>query len=355
MREKLRRYGKRVMVFICTLVIFAGSIFSFSFESKADDIPTFVFNASEPAKSANQGYLVLVVKKVSTGVLYPYVFGWNTYAVNEEGALGASYMYLTLSNSSVEFAPAGNAGSNPSAYYNLYRFGSDGTFFWRANSSSQRYVEDFTSSFQIVGWKYYGNVGYINNLNGGMLFNVYFEPTQEGALLSDILYTLAQSHNVSVDIYNRINSIMYSVDNISGRVTSIVGYLQTVESQLGMIKDSIRSLYGKVDELYGEQKDTNTWLEKIWNSIQEFLTGEPADDAVPDNSENEDMLGSMQESEEVLLPDTSEAEKSLDVQFNSGFGVLTWLVESFAQMDAGVFSMFLTMLTFGVMALLLGR
>ena len=337
MREKLRRYGKQVMVYICTFVIVAGSVFSFSFESKAGNVYYSAIN--EPAKSDTQGYLLLEMRNNSTGVYSFDIWFWDVVAYDKNTNSNVSsedvsaYMDISIGSNYVDFIPS-------AVPYGVYfdcsisvSYGTTCYQWWHSEyettSQSFRYS---ANGYTVTGYSYYGNV---NNFSTSISSN-----NAPNVVWAD-----------DKTIVEKISEVKTSIISLNSNITA---QANNIISKLGYSNECLDELKVLYEHLIEEQKESNTWLEKIWNSIQEFLGKEPAEDAAPPVDED-NMLGSMEETEDALFPDTSEAEQSLNVQLNSGFSVLTWLVESFAKMDAGVFSMFLTMLTFGVMALLLGR
>lgn len=330
MREKLRRYGKQVMVYICTFVIVAGSVFSFSFESKAS---SFSVNYSEPAVSDNQGYLLIELQD-SSGNRMINTFFWTINQQSSSGSMNSG-VSLVIRPNSVAFN-VGESGDYSIGEWLLGAYWNSGSF---SVVNTRQYTEHFTHTYSysgqtIVGFSWKGNVvGLTNYVSNNQTPTMTFSQQEASVKLQSIIGSLS--------------TMIMDNDSIIARLTSIMNNTDTLEQKL-------QSLIDLQNQVLSEHKESNTWLEKIWNSIQEFLGKEPEEDAAPPVDED-NMLGSMEETEDALFPDTSEAEQSLNVQLNSGFSVLTWLVESFAKMDAGVFSMFLTMLTFGVMALLLGR
>ena len=352
MRKILRRYGKQVMVFVCTLVIFAGSVFSFSFTSDAADSGyEFYKNYAEPSTSDTQGYFTLFWK--NSGGYNVSTFFWNCYA-ETDGATSPVYAYITLTSSTITFT-IGGSSSTDSASYSLYHINEADKYLTVRTQSTSSYSTDWSTwGITLLGWHAKGNVGSVTSSFTNCDFEVYYSTDGSAQLLMDIISLLTSSNSIDSSILTAVTGILNSVDGVESQLSSVISYLSSVSGKLTSIQSELENIYDKADELLAEEQKQTSWLEKIWNSIQEFLTKEPAEDAAPSVDEEDD-LGSIEESEEILLPDTSDAEASLQVELNSGFGVLSWLVESFAKLDAGVFAMYLSMLTFGVIALLLGR
>ena len=350
MKERVRRYIQHVMVFVFTFVFLAGSIFSFSFETKASSLE-FEVSYAEPATSDAQGYISVLFQNNEDGRFMVWTYFW--YCVAEKnGVSSPCYAVIDLEPSKLTFS-VGGVGSATSAYYNLNLIDGVGQYGSIKVSATSSYTRSF-DGWTIYGYKYAGNVGELNRSCARNDFTLLYSADASAVLLQDIFNVLNESASLDADLYNVVYDIYNSVDSVEGKLDSVVTYLKSVDSKLSSISTQLSSIYSRAGEILAEEKAQTTWLEKIWNSIQEFLTGEPSDDASPPVDED-NVLGSIEESEEVLLPDTSDAEASLDFEFNSGFGLLTWLVERFAQFDPGVFSMYLSMLTFGVIALLLGR
>lgn len=284
--KRLIRYRKKIVSLMCAVLICSIGIFSTSFNVCASDVPTYYIPVSEPAKSENQGYMVVLWKDLSTGVMYPYVYFWNTIGTFNTGYEAHTYAYITLGYNSIDFAVGGSSGV--ASYYSLAQVDGGGYYTWLKHSSTDHWIAQY-NGWEIVGVQYAGNVGYINKSNYPVSFICYFDENGASVLLNDILYTLAHTHNVDVDILNKINSIFSSVDGLENQLSSIINYLKSIDSELDSIKSELQEIYDKADEILNEEKEQTTWLGKIWQSIQEFITPKNDDKQKTDdfNSESE--------------------------------------------------------------------
>lgn len=262
---------KKIMLGLLLSVLVFGQL---TISSRASQYYEFYVNTAEPATSSTQGYVVLILRNVHTGELVPTTFFWNTMIVlSSTGEESPSYLDVSLSNSgqtgTIEVGPAGHLVNSASALYTLYEVQTNGTFQLQKHSSSERFR--FTwQGYNIVNYKTAGN-GYIHGLNADQnyLCNVYFNSDNVSMLLMELQVTLSRSQGISQDILNRVNSIVNSVDEVEGKLNSVIDYLRSVDSELDSIKSELQLIYQKADAILLEQKATNTWLEKIFNFLEE--------------------------------------------------------------------------------------
>lgn len=347
--KKLSRYGKQIMCFICTLVVIAGSVCSFSFESKASG-DVFYLDYAEPATSEAQGYLVVAIQNNSTSEIDILTFFWNCYAIND-GLESPAEMLLTITKTTVNFNVTQYDATG--VWYTVGAITTAGNYRIYAHSNSSDYTYNFgTEGYTIVGWKLKGN-GSVSGFWNSYDFSVFFSDDGESILLQEVIELLTRGNSIDSSILSTVQSILSSVDGVENQLSSIISYLSSADSKLTDIQTELQDIYDKVDELVREQQKSNSWLENIYDKICESLGLSPEEST--EEVEGSDDIGQIQEDEDNLLEDTTEAESSLDITLGSGFDVLVSVFDRFISLDANIKAMFITVMTFGVMALILGR
>lgn len=285
MNKKMSRY-KGLILSCVSMMMIVVCVCSFSFESKANDMYIFHKQYAEPSYSDSSGYITLLWRHGKGGPLYTSTFFWNTYGVNKDGSSAPVYAYINLTSTTFEFTVSG-ANTTDTAIYNLFYVNS--SYHHVKSSNTSRYTWNMyeTDNIILLGWQAKGNIGVVNSSFTNQGFVCYYNNDSSAYYLKDIIDTLLLSHNVNVNIYNAVCSILNSVDGVENQLSSVVSYLKSVDSNLTDIKTELQDIYDKVDDLLEEQKKSNTWLEKIWISIQEFFTPDEKDKEESDKLESE--------------------------------------------------------------------
>lgn len=348
MQVKLSRYKKVILSFLCVLTV-AVSVCSFSFKSSAAVIDEYYLDYAEPACGSTQGYISLAVRKDSTGVIDIHTFFWSSHAYDNGQEIPCD-MFCDMDIGAIRFRPYVDTDYADDALILLTHIDQNGVYIPYSPRDISTGAPSWSwqnNGYTLLGFKYGGNVLADFEIPQSYKFALYFSDDGSAQQLMYIYSLISSSQYLEQEQLNKLTSIINSNNSIDDKLGYIKEFARTIHNNLIDVKNELA-------ELIEEEKKQTSWLEKIWESLQEFVGRKPDEEATAP-ADPEDNLGNMQESEEILLPDTSDAEESLDVELNSGFGVLTWLVDSFAKLDPGIFSTFLTMLTFGVIALILGR
>lgn len=345
----MSRYVKQVMVFICTLVIVAGSICSFSFESNAaGDI--YYLDYAEPATSEAQGYVAVAIQNDSTSEISIFTFFWNSYAV-DGGLESPAEMLLTFTKTTVNFNVQQYGATG--VWYTVGAVTTVGNYRIYAHSSSSDYTYNFgAEGFTIVGWKLKGN-GSASGFWNSYDFSVFFSDDGEAILLQEIINLLISSNSIDRSILSTVTSILNSVDGVESQLSSVVSYLSSVSSKLTTIQTQLNSLITRADELLAAQQESNSWLEKIYNKIVEALgmEGEESTEPLPDED-----ISSTLEAEDSLTQDTTEAEGNLSFSIDSNSNSVVWnIIERVLNANSKVFGAFIGIMTLGIVTLLLNR
>lgn len=286
MNKKMSRY-KGLILSCVSMMMIVVCVCSFSFESKAAD---YNVNISRPQATTNSGYIELLLKKKSDSSYLVNVMFWNCFGVD-----GNKSVDVNISSEKCQLVVY-------EGYITVFTITSDGrdnpALAASGNSSNYTYDGDWFG-YSIVGYRVYGNVGACTTSIGGYGDDWkvgYNDNAIEVYKLTQIYSELVQANVNDVTMINKLNQIYNSVD--------------TVES--------------KLQQLIDLQEESNTWLEKIWNSIQEFLTPDEEDVEESDKLESEtndktDKLDDLNEQNKTDKVDVDSATNSVEenVDFDS--------------------------------------
>jgi len=100
-------------------------------------------------------------------------------------------------------------------------------------------------------------------------FSVYFNDSASAVLLQEIINLLLSSNDINSDVLSTVLKIYNSVDGVEQSLVSIQTYLQSCDIRLSNIYWQLDSLLKKVDTLIAEEEESNSWLEKIFNWLQD--------------------------------------------------------------------------------------
>lgn len=214
-------------VMLCSCVMLVSS-----FESKAAN---YTISMSRPEATTNSGYVELLVRDRNSGVIFVSVYFWNCWGVD--------------GNKTVDVHVSANECSlvTYSGYLTVFNISSDGRDNPAVVSSGTNSSYTFNSlgfNQEIFGYRVYGNVGVCDSSIGGYIADwtvLYSDEATEVYELTQIYSQLVQSNANDSTMINKINQIYNSVD--------------TVES--------------KLQQLIELQNTTNTWLEKIFDWLNE--------------------------------------------------------------------------------------
>lgn len=264
----------------CSVIIFAFIMFIsvglFSFESKAANAGAFFLDYAEPAVNENAGYLSLLLwNEYSNGYMINTYF-WNL-TPSSGGVEASAYMIIEMAPHEVRFNVGGDKSNGVTAYMHLGLFGADGRQNEMLATSTDVFEQPFPEFMSIKGYIYKGNIGNVKGLTSDYpptecnadYFDIHFEDSPSAKLISDILYQVTCISGDTNDIMSNLFSIMNSVDGVENQLSSMISYLQTIDGDLKEISTQLQAIYNKADEILNEQKIANSWLEKIFDYLNE--------------------------------------------------------------------------------------
>lgn len=309
MQKKYRRLLSCFVILLCVLV----SSFSMGFDSKASGLE-FYLDYAEPSTSESEGYFTVLLRNDNTGAYEINTFFWYCVA-GANGVESPCYADITISPSSMTFS-IGGVSSSTSAYYCLSQWNEFGRCSVVQYSSSSAFAWSFSRwGRTCLAYKYAGNVGKLTNngVNGDSYpFSAYFDESGTSILLQGIISALLDIRNLDSSILSTVNSILSSVDGVENQLSSLTTYLR---GAIGQLDTKLASLLDKADRLIEEQEESNTWLQKIWTSIQRLFKG----DNVEDDAKTEE-FGNQTTSQSNKINDLNEQNKTekIDVDKASG-------------------------------------
>lgn len=328
----MKKISKKISCILVLLAILVSSFFM-GFDSKASN-PEFYLGYAQPSTSANEGYVTFLIRDNNSGAYQINTFFWYCSASASSAAESPCYGILQISSSSFTFR-IGGVGSASSAYYCLSQVNELERCNIVMNSSSQAFTFDFGRwGKTVLAYKYAGNVGSISSsvVGDAYPFNVYFSEDGSAVLLQGILSCLLSMQNIDSSILTTLNNILSSVDGVENQLSQVVSWLNTLNANTTLIDSKLASLLDKADRLIEEQEDSNTWLQKIWTSIQRLFKGDNVeDDAKVDEfgdttTQQSDKISDLQEQNKVekVNPDSasSSVDSNIDAEEIGNFGTV---------------------------------
>lgn len=287
---------------------------SFSFSSNAQSVSStkeFYVPYPEPTVSEYDGYCCVVYQNLGG----QYVL--NTYFWNIRPSEDADYsidpvtsMSIIKSGDRITFIATGEGSTSDWIDFNLCEYTSSETLSisryggYRQDDARLEYSYDYSPYGSIVGILYKGNVRNVQGCGGYTPPLVHWSDSVDAqelySYLSRILTKINSIDDHSVDIFNKLVDIYNSNLDISNKL------------------DALKDLY---EDMLAEQKETNNWLQKIWNSIREFLDPKDEDvdktDKFKDDSENQkNEIDDLNEQNKVDKPDADSLSDSVDANIN---------------------------------------
>lgn len=327
--KRLRRYRKNVVSLVMAIMVLATGIFSTSFDSFAS---SFSVPYQEPSTSDGQGYIALELENVKTGSRLLNVYAWSVGCFNDTGTHSADYdslaVGISLSDSVFqiwfEVEDLTTQFDGVVAYYN----GSGKTRIVKSSSLATNFTYSYNyatdgDGYKIVGYQFKGNVTTFGETNSLYNFDVpQITWGSEVSMLNVLLQIVQSLNSLNTSLGGKLDSLMeklhsmwYDFDYVEEFLINIRDdlqyYLPAIDYELDSIDEELDRIYAKIDALLEEQKKSNTWLERIWDSIQEFINPKSSDK----NKTDEFQLES--ESQKNEIDDLNEQNQTAKVDVNN--------------------------------------
>lgn len=290
MNKKMSRY-KGLILSCVSMMMIVVCVCSFSFESNAEGT---VYNVLSERPIANEyaGYMELLMTHDTNGSKVVFVIYWLCEVTNT-----GSIPYVEISAYT-----SGSLGIQAfaSQYITIYYCSSDGR-----TSPNELYdgvvgpgdisLSDYFEPWTINAINFYGNVG-----------SFYFNGSSYAGSSAQFVVTYGSETNA----LNKLASIYSELVKANANDTTMI-------NKINQIYNSVDTVESKLQQLIDLQEESNTWLEKIWNSIQEFLNPTDEDKQESEELENEstektDKLDDLNEQNKTDKTDIDDASNSVD-------------------------------------------
>lgn len=278
---------KKVISILCVLVMVSALFLVPSFSSSAAMVQEtgqeFYVHYAQPSISDNQGYVNLLMYSSNRGY-YINTIWWQLYGVTETGELTPTQGVMTLTDNKWVFGGFGNTSNIAGFMYSIYMFNADGHCWHIKSSTTEGHTHNVSGT--ILGYQAYGNVRIDDSglTSGNTPFTVYYSTDGSAVLLREMLEILEADYESDNWIRETIYSILQNTDGVEEQLQACVSYLKSVDDKLGSIKTELEYIYAKCDELLEEQKESNNWLEKIFNYLNESKEKEKQEAQTQGNS-----------------------------------------------------------------------
>lgn len=234
------------LVLLCSCVMLVPS-----FECKASDLLYYEMPFAEPTTSINSGYItVLYAEHGETNPMnwFPYVFQWNIMPENDSSTVSSSCMNLTIQKDGRIYFSSGQ-GETQLSTITIFCLTDGGEYYTvstdiSADDTWSRAV-NYSAGYDILGYKVFGNYGTVSD---------------------DFSWGENRSYNISWSTDDLLHQ--YLINMFNQQIQSNKND-STMIAKLTEIFNSVDSVENKLDELKEIQNQSNTWLEKIFNYLNE--------------------------------------------------------------------------------------
>lgn len=362
------------------------------------DANIYQISSDKPTVTDYSGYVELLFEQVSSGQCFVVVLSWHfTPSLNTSSEFyqTSDKPVLTIVRNTEQFrlGVATNDGVSGNMSF-LYIDNSDQINFGLIevpdNEATYYYPVTFGSSYKLVGMHYYGDFSSVQVDNA--LANVEFYVTYGSdnvvfhglnQIISGI-YSLTdavgqeQYAEQLQSILDKLNSIDSSVDGFREEYNS---HFTTLLSWFRHFLDDLDSLVENTDEIEGILKDEvvtylesmdnwllniNDWtmlsymelyeIHSIIDKILQALTAEGENGEKLTQPDNSDMDNYYDMENGLIGGDSCDVNGAVQVQINKNAMSTIWdLVDRAINSNSKVFGMIITVLSLGIIALILGR
>lgn len=310
--KRLIRYKKNIVSLMCAVMVISIGIFSTSFDVYAQSISAtreFYVGYPEPSTNDGSGYFCVVYRDSD------YYYHLNTYFwnlsfspdVDNHVSDGVVSMSVVKSGNKVTFDPVCEGDVEFFNWQFAEYTSSDVLKFLKFGNydlSVSPYTYDYSSEGNIVACLYGGNVVDVRGFPWDVVPVIHWADSPSGLELNQVLN----------DLYNKL------ID-FEGDLSAIYSKISDIYNQNITIQQKIELLIELEEDILVQEKEQTSWLEKIWNSIQEFINPKSADEEAANdfNAESEaqkneiDSLNQQNQTEKV---DVNSATSQVDSNIN---------------------------------------
>lgn len=250
--------SKKIIIGLLLSVLIIGQLNLTTFASGQSLTPEFHVDYAQPYCSDYAGYLSVMYWRHGEAYYKLYTYFWNIVPVgyDEYSTNVFTRMNVTITSSGISFEPVVRGLDSymlTSGYYDV-----DGNLHLNqikmlSSSSSYSWYEDYNSC-TIDGYQFGGNTIFTlsTTLTSGNSPRITFSGDADAIQMNDYLY----------QILDHVSNLKLDSSSIRYWVQQIYNEVDNVEEQLSEMKELL-------DSLIAEQEESNTWLEKIFNFLEE--------------------------------------------------------------------------------------
>lgn len=333
---KKSKSGKKIISsMVCFMALIIGGC-SFSISSFASDLPIYNLQFSEPSYGYNQGYINILTQNNSTNVHTVRTFFWITNGMVEKNVYQPLGTDIRLSSSGVTFGISALYPDSSVGVQSVFEITADGVTKYLGTASSALNVisSDWPDS-QTLGYIVKGNVSTVSGS-----FSTSFSVSYVGDDVSSYVWQLIQEVHKSNELWSKFET-EYLVNYLSALNTlvnesykqsvylseiktltnsllgEIHGWFPVLHDDLSSIVSELENIDSKLDTLIDEQKKSNSWLEKIWNSIREFINPtdedkQKTDDYNSNSSLQKNEMDELNKDNQLDTPDIDDSSGAVD-------------------------------------------
>lgn len=327
-------------------------VFVFSLPLTAFAADNYKMNINEPAKSDNQGYILLLVEG-SSGSRQVHCISWTLMPLDVSGTsnVGSDDLSMNISvNTSTDTVSFfGYCSNNNGSIKYSCGFGrclsgdSARTSFWSVfglDSLDTAYTYSLGSTQNIIGYQIYGDgIQYYSDLgnNNNVPFTVSWgNDSNYSSILTQMLAQMYIDADNDATIISQLNELL--------------GHAQTAEELLVSIEYFVEVISNNTLVIKLRTSEIRDLLKEIVNASGESTFEEPSTESISDYNKAEDELVSGAE-------DTSDIESQIeDFEIDAEASGKIWdIITQFFNCHPRIMGLVIGILCLGIIALILNR
>lgn len=363
--SKAKRYFL-ILPILCIALIPCTSVFV-SAVTNVIDIPL-----NEPLVSDNAGYVVLICEYNDTGTYFPIVYSW--FGASQIDADSSFYFDIHVTKSNIKFTS--KSTGSVSYFFNIREYpgrassGKLGNYYSYMTNTGSVWERSYTYEVDLTDctiWKIIpaGNYGVITS-------DTHASTSRE--------FTLNWSDSYYDEFYDTINALLISIGEMqltNEELTKIFDILSLINNNLDLTNEQLEETYTLLSEyLKAIEKDTTglvglfnqlydewynwTYVEeeyylRIIELLEQLIEGT---EKFTESSTLSDEQNELNRVEDELLnnEDASNAQDDIKVEVNENALSFIWdLISQFLNINSKLFGIFVSVLSLGIIALILNR
>lgn len=276
------RQSKKIVSVLFALALVMVGVLGTSFTSKAADIYYSTFN--RPTENEYSGFINLEIQ-FNDGTVDVITMAWTIIPTMEGGSLSGetpavtTMMDISIAKSSITMTGVSNTMDE--FFMTIWELNKSGKAVLYSNGYGE-YEKSITDSWQgtIIGHTVYGNYGSFYSYLGSYAPNCSVVWADDGIQINKLnsiltsLATLNSSMGGKLDnLISKVTTLISEMDSVEetlAEIQNIVSdYMPMIHAELEGANEKLQSIADKLDSLIVEQQESNSWLEKIFNYLDE--------------------------------------------------------------------------------------